>query len=80
MVRRDGAQNRTLAPCLIPRHSQLHASEKSPTPTHPLPAPPHTELKLLAKIKEDKEVAGSFIISGVERDVYSSLGEVVPLR
>lgn len=35
---------------------------------------------MLAKIKEDKEVAGTFIILGVERDVYSFPSEVVPLR
>lgn len=43
---------------------------------HPLSP---TEPKLMAKIKEDKKVAGTFIILGVERDVYSFLSEVVPL-
>lgn len=33
----------------------------------------------MAKIKEDKKVAGTFIILGVERDVYSFLSEAVPL-
>lgn len=77
MVRRGGAQNWTLAFQLLPHCSLFHFSDKS----HPPPrAPSHTELKMLAKIKEDKEVAGIFIILGVERDVYSFLSEVVPLR
>lgn len=47
-----------------PRHSHHHPSE----------------LRLLVKIKEDSEVAGTCIILGVERDVYSFLSEVEPLR
>lgn len=69
-------QNWTLALHFLPRCSLFHSSDK----LHPSLPPSHTELKLLAKIKEDKEVAGTFIILGVERDVYSFLSEVVPLR
>lgn len=46
------------------RHSHHHPSEQ----------------QLLVKIKEDSEVAGTCIILGVERDVYSFLSEVEPLR
>lgn len=56
--------------CLPHGTSLWHCSHHPLSPTEP---------KLMAKIKEDKKVAGTFIILGVERDVYSFLSEVVPL-
>lgn len=69
---RDGEGEPTAGHWLLPspRCALCHCSHHPPSPTEP---------KLLAKIKEDKKVAGTFIILGVERDVYSFLSEVVHL-
>lgn len=69
---RDGEGEPTVGHGLLPSPccALWHCSHHLLSPTEP---------KLMAKIKEDKKVAGTFIILGVERDVYSFLSEVVPL-